>query len=593
LPTAVLAAEQFETCAAGAAVGSAIEFGVIARVEKGPVEPARVAADCGLTVRGAETLLGALAALGLLTQEDDGRFRPAFSALSAFAELLRPWASLGPALRGVSRRADAATTAGAESLYPNVVQQLAQLFRESAEHAAGLLMEPNARVLDIGAGAAPWSLALAARDPGCAVTAVELPAVIARTRSAVRAAGLDRQYVFVEGDAFEVDWGARRSFDLALVANFCHLLDDNANIRLLPTRRGAPGRWQGRHSRRPRERAWGRIAGHGPLRPRPAPANGAGPDLPQFDLSAAAERGRLRGRTSSPPHRAVLLQPDHSAPAMRPAPLSEQLDERLVGGKAAQLGAAVRAGLPVPGGIVLPVEFVGAVAAGRDEARRALGEACDALRPPLVARSSAVGEDSKEASFAGQHLTRLNLRSLNELVSAVCAIRESACSPAALAYRERLGLPPEASIAVVVQELVDADTAGVLFTRDPVIGTDELVIEAAWGLGEAVVAGLVTPDRYRLALDGTVLERASGLKDVAVRIDPAGGTRETAVPEELARAFCLDDTQLAALQALAHRCDQVFGGTHDLEWAFSSGRLYLLQRRALTAIPALPVQARR
>ena len=271
--------------------------------------------------------------------------------------------------------------------------------------------------------------------------------------------------------------------------------------------------------------------------------------------------------------------------------MTEQFDERLVGGKAAQLAAAVRAGLPVPAGIVLPVEFVDAVAGGQDEARRALAEACDALRLPLVARSSAVGEDSNEASFAGQHLTRLNLRSQTELLNAVCAIWESARSPAALAYRERLTLPPEPSIAVVVQELVDADTAGVLFTRDPVSGTDELVIEAAWGLGEAVVAGLVTPDRYRLAWDGTVLERASGLKDVAVRIDPEGGTRETEIPNQLARTLCLDETQLAALRALALRCDHVYEGPHDLEWAFASGRLYLLQRRALTATPAHSVEA--
>lgn len=276
---------------------------------------------------------------------------------------------------------------------------------------------------------------------------------------------------------------------------------------------------------------------------------------------------------------------------MRPAPLTEQLDERVVGGKAAQLAAAVQAGLPVPAGIALPVAFVAAVAADRDKARRALAEACRPLRLPLVARSSAVGEDSKRASFAGQHLTRLNLRSATELVDAVRAIWASARSPSALAYRRRLALPPEPSMAVVIQELVHADTSGVLFTRDPVSGKDELVIEGAWGLGEAVVAGLVTPDRYRLARDGTVLERAAGVKDVAVRVDPAGGTRETHVPAELAGAFCLDASQLAALHALALRCDEVFGGTHDLEWAFGGGRLYLLQRRALTAIPAQPVEA--
>lgn len=232
-PTATRAVELLETCAAAAAVGSAIELGVVGRVAEGAVDPASVAADCGLTQQGAETLLVALAALGLLAREADGRFRPAFSGLTDFAELLRPWASLGPALRGERRPADAATTAGAQSLYPNLVWSLARLFREDAEHAADLLMQPSARVLDIGAGAAPWSLALAARDPGCTVTAVELPGVIASTGSAVRAAGLEGQYVFVEGDAFAVDWGERASFDLALVANLCHLFDDGSNVQLL------------------------------------------------------------------------------------------------------------------------------------------------------------------------------------------------------------------------------------------------------------------------------------------------------------------------------------------------------------------------
>ncbi len=94
-------------------------------------------------------------------------------------------------------------------------------------------MQPSARVLDVGAGAAPWSRALAARDPGCTVTAVELRGVMASTRSAVRAAGLEAQYVFVEGDVFDLEWSERAGFDLALVANFCHLFDEEANVRLL------------------------------------------------------------------------------------------------------------------------------------------------------------------------------------------------------------------------------------------------------------------------------------------------------------------------------------------------------------------------
>jgi pyruvate,water dikinase len=268
---------------------------------------------------------------------------------------------------------------------------------------------------------------------------------------------------------------------------------------------------------------------------------------------------------------------------MKPAALTVDLDDRVFGGKAAQLAVAMRAGLPVPAGVALPFGFVAAVAAG--DARQQLAAVLGMLDFPLVARSSAVGEDSAQASFAGQHLTRLNLRSEPELVDAVCAIWDSARSPSASAYRERLGLPREPKMAVVVQELVDADSAGVLFGRNPLNGSDELVIEAAWGLGESVVAGLVTPDRFRLRRDGAVVERTPGLKDVAVRIDPQGGTRQIETPAPLARVLCLDDAQLGALHALALRCDEVFGRSHDLEWAFAGDRLYLLQRRTLTAIP--------
>jgi pyruvate, water dikinase len=271
---------------------------------------------------------------------------------------------------------------------------------------------------------------------------------------------------------------------------------------------------------------------------------------------------------------------------MKPAPLTEELDDCLFGGKAAPLAAATRAGLPVPAGVALPFGFVDAVAAGDREARRQLAAIFCTLAAPLVARSSAVGEDSEQATFAGQHLTRLNLRSEPDLVDAVRAIWDSARSPSALAYRERLRLPREPRMAVVVQELVNADRAGVLFSRNPITASDELVIEAAWGLGESVVAGLVTPDRFRLRRDGAVVERIAGVKDVAVRIDPEGGTRQREVPERLAHALCLDDAQLEALHALAVRCDEVFGGSHDLEWAFTGDRLYLLQRRMLTAIPS-------
>jgi len=271
---------------------------------------------------------------------------------------------------------------------------------------------------------------------------------------------------------------------------------------------------------------------------------------------------------------------------MKPVVLAKSVEESVYGGKAAQLAAAIRAGLPVPGGVALSFGFVDAVSAGHPTAIRELAEVCATLDGPVAVRSSAVGEDSETASFAGQHLTCLNVQpSLPALTDAVRAIWRSAHSKSALAYRQRLGLPREPQIGVVVQVLVDADCAGVLFTRNPSNGADEIVIEASWGLGESVVAGLVTPDRFRTSREGTVLERTSGMKDIAIRILPEGGTQEAAVPAECMHALCLDDAQRRKLHALATRCEKTFGGTQDLEWAFAGGTLYLLQRRAQTRIP--------
>jgi pyruvate, water dikinase len=161
----------------------------------------------------------------------------------------------------------------------------------------------------------------------------------------------------------------------------------------------------------------------------------------------------------------------------------------------------------------------------------------------------------------------------------------------ALAYRRRLGLAGEPRIAVVVQELVDADCAGVLFSRNPLDGSDQLVIEASWGLGEAVVAGLVVPDRVRVGRDGRVIEHSVGLKEIVVGPAPEGGTQQTETPAELAREPCLSDSQLRELVALARRCERFFSGAHDLEWAFEASHLFLLQRRAVTRAPTLTVGA--
>jgi pyruvate,water dikinase len=137
-------------------------------------------------------------------------------------------------------------------------------------------------------------------------------------------------------------------------------------------------------------------------------------------------------------------------------------------------------------------------------------------------------------------------------------------------------------MGVVVQRLLDPEVSGVLFTRHPVTGADERVIEGTWGLGESVVQGLVTPDRYRIDPSGEVIERLPGRKEVAIRSLPSGGTSEQPVAGDLVDEPCLDDWQLALLHDLACRCEEAFQGPSDVEWAFANQALYLLQRRAIT-----------
>jgi pyruvate,water dikinase len=256
------------------------------------------------------------------------------------------------------------------------------------------------------------------------------------------------------------------------------------------------------------------------------------------------------------------------------------------GGKAVALGRALRAGLPVPPGVALSVAVVEAVVAGQAEAHARLAAAHAELGGGAVAvRSSAVGEDGAGASFAGQHTTKLNVMSANALADAVRAVWESGRSAGALAYRAQLGVAGAPKVAVVVQKLVAADVAGVLFTRDPVTGADQRVIEASWGLGEAVVAGIVSPDRYRIDRSGRVLERVAGTKDLMIAPRADGGVEEIEITGARASSHALADDQLAALHALATRCEQVFGdGGQDIEWAYAGGALYLLQCRPVTRI---------
>jgi len=262
--------------------------------------------------------------------------------------------------------------------------------------------------------------------------------------------------------------------------------------------------------------------------------------------------------------------------------LAEALEEERFGAKAVQLGQAAREGLPVPPGVALDDVVVERVASGDEAAIKTVEEAVRSLRTPLAVRSSAVGEDSADASFAGQHLTLLNVPSVEEVCSAVGEIWWSANSDSAITYRQRVGLFARPKVGVVVQTLLNPDVAGVMFTRNPINNADERMIEASWGLGEAVVAGLVIPDSFRIDPSGEVLERRAGLKKIAVRSMADGGTVEQDVAPELTEQLCLDDDHLAKLNALAGHCEDVYGPARDIEWAIADGELFLLQSRAVT-----------
>lgn len=281
-------------------------------------------------------------------------------------------------------------------------------------------------------------------------------------------------------------------------------------------------------------------------------------------------------------------------------------DLALAGGKGAGLGELVRLGMPVPPGFVVTTEAYGSIraaSADRQAYENAVipGELRDAIlaayaelgRGAVAVRSSATAEDLPGAAFAGQQDTYLNVLGDAELLDAVRRCWASLWTDRAVAYRERLRIDPaEVRIAVVVQRMVDADAAGVMFTADPVTGDREsIVVEASPGLGEAVVSGLVTPDHYVLGTDGSVREFVAGRREVVVRAAASGGVvHET--PTDAASVDRVPDDVLAELARLGTAVATHFGRPQDIEWAVAAGGVHLLQARPMTAVPPPPLRGR-
>lgn len=301
----------------------------------------------------------------------------------------------------------------------------------------------------------------------------------------------------------------------------------------------------------------------------------------------------------------------------------------LVGGKAASLIALSDAGLPVPPGFVLttaafelgleallhgctslvdvtaclerddlelPPALVAAISTACDRLAGLSGAACGALS--LAVRSSATDEDGAQRSFAGQQTTRLGVRGTAALLTAVREVWASLFARDALLYRERQRLDaPPPSMAVLVQPLVEAQVAGVLFTRSPVAPAerDEAMVCAAYGLGETVVAGHAA-DTFTVDRESQrVLRREVARKELQRRVSDDGSCLVTAeVAADAQQRPSLTDAQLAEVVALGRRVEAAFGGAaQDIEFAFdASGRLTLLQARPITggvaAEPAPP-----
>lgn len=304
-------------------------------------------------------------------------------------------------------------------------------------------------------------------------------------------------------------------------------------------------------------------------------------------------------------------------------------DRPHVGGKGGSLGELLRAGIAVPPGFVVrtaaferfletveaewPVreriassgaDDLSAITASCKAVRDILEEAplppeveeeietahaqlCGSHGMPLAVRSSATTEDANDASFAGLQDTYLWVHGLGPTLRRVRSCWASLYSVESVSYRRKRNLPEEGvAMAVVVQAMVDARTAGVMFTRSPTTGDRSVItIEGAWGLGSAVVGGEVTPDRWVLGkITGEIAVREISDKTICHAPAAAGGIESVPVAQDLRQTPSLSDEELQTLRGIARRVERHYGRPQDIEWAVdrSSGRVLLLQSRPET-----------
>jgi len=215
-----------------------------------------------------------------------------------------------------------------------------------------------------------------------------------------------------------------------------------------------------------------------------------------------------------------------------------------------------------------------------------LADMCGVADPSVAVRSSAVDEDGATRSFAGQYETYLNIVGVDAVAEAVVQCWASVRTARALAYRRGQGLSVEGvRLAVLVQQLVPADAAAVVFSANPVTGSrDVVVINAGWGLGESIVSGTVTPDTYVIRKsDLAVVSRDIAEKRRMTVLAPAG-THEVPVPRRHQRTPSIDDGQVVELARLGIALESAMGWPVDIECAYRGRNLYLLQCRPITTL---------
>ncbi|MFC0582782.1 PEP/pyruvate-binding domain-containing protein [Micrococcoides hystricis] len=254
------------------------------------------------------------------------------------------------------------------------------------------------------------------------------------------------------------------------------------------------------------------------------------------------------------------------------------------GGKAASLGLLLRAGLPVPDGFVVPGGTLSPDTTAGRSLQQAVARALEELGNPVVAvRSSAMDEDSTEASAAGQYHSVIGVHGTAQVWQAITEVRASARTSRVHHYWSHLGRahPLSQNPSVLVQPIVEADVSGVMFT--PQHEGQSTRIEASWGLGLTVVGGVVAPDTYELAPDRRV---NSSIGNKQTRVDFSqehGKVVTTNVTPDLRRIRSLNDATVIALAQLGSRIADLLGGPQDIEWALTNNSVQILQSRPITA----------